>query len=77
MTKNKFWIVVDIEENGKYYPYAIPVTSGDNLVCVLARVPNSKSANVFSTKKEARAVVECWRNSHIANGDYLFGDTPF
>ena len=66
-----FYIVVTIEENGKYYPYMIKTNSSNNLLSTL-KIPDIINATLFETKKRAAETVETWRTAYKANGTYLF-----
>ena len=66
-----FYILVNYEENGKYYPYIIKTSKSNNLLSAL----NQKgliTANIIPTLKEARTTCEAWRKAYKENGTYLF-----
>ena len=69
------YIAVQVEENGKYYAYAIKVSESDNLLSKL-KIKNIVTANIFRTKKRAVEVVESWNRMYKENGNYMF-DEPF
>lgn len=65
------YIAIQIEENGKYYAYAIKATESDNLLSKLA-VTNIISANICDTKKRAEELVTFWNDCYKQNGTYIF-----
>ena len=69
----KYYIGVQVEEDGKYYAYAIIATTSDNLLSKLS-VKNIITANIFNSRKEARAVCGMWNKGFKENGKYLFDD---
>ena len=71
-----FYIVVQVEENGKYYAYAIKVSESDNLLSKL-KIKNIVTANIFRTKKRAEEIVEAWNQMYKENGNYMFDETFF
>ena len=69
----KYYIVLQIRQNEKYYCHAWPVTEGDNLLSVIKRMgPGIISANIAPTKKRADEIVNAWRAAYIENGNYMF-----
>ena len=70
----KFYIAVQIKENGKYYAYMLHATETDNILSKLT-IKNIITANIFPTKKAAAAAVNAWRDAYRANGTYLFDET--
>ncbi len=71
--KRKF-IAAEVEENGKYYAYVIPVTNSDNLIHKL-KVRGIVAANLCDSKREAGEIVTAWNEAHKANGTYMFDQT--
>lgn len=69
-----FYIVVQVEECGKYYAYTVKVSESDNLLSKL-KIKNIVTANICRTKKQAAAIVEVWNNAHKASGRYIFDET--
>ena len=69
-----FYIVVQVEDNGKYYAYVVKVSESDNLLSKL-KIKNIVTANIFRTKKKAKEVVEEWNRIHKENGNYMFDMT--
>ena len=74
MTNKRYYAAVTIQENGKYYSYAIPFTSSDNVLCKF-KIPNLINACICKSKKEAAETVTVWNDCFKNNGTYLF-DTP-
>lgn len=70
-----FYIVVNIQENGKNYAYMIRCNSSDNLLSKLA-IKNILTANICDTKKAARALTTFWNDCYKNNGTYLFDTMP-
>lgn len=69
-----FYIAVQIEENKKYYAYAIKVSDNDNLLARLF-IQGIVTANICHTKKQAFAMVTAWNTAHKLNNSYLFNKT--
>ena len=65
------------EYNPGFYAYVISCTSSDNLQYRLNTIGGLQSANIFPTRKEAKAVAECWNDAYKANGRYLFDEPKF
>lgn len=71
----RYYIVLQIRQNEKYYCHAWPVTESDNLLSVIAKTgPGVISANIAPTKKRAAEIVETWRAGYIRNGNYMFSE---
>lgn len=68
----KFYIVVEIEEEGKKYVYTIDTTSSTNIFNLLNRTDNIMSATIFKTKKEATAQVNFLQNIYKQNNVNLY-----
>lgn len=71
-----FYVAVQIEENGKYYAYAVKVSESDNLLAKL-EIKGIKTANLCSTKKLAERIVNMWNVAYKANKRYLFDSPTF
>lgn len=72
MKKTNTYLVVDIQQGGKWYATTIAVSGGDNLVSVLAGFNGLESANICSSKKEADAIADHWNECHKRNGNSIF-----
>lgn len=70
------WLALQIEENGKFYAYAIRVSTAENLVSKLSR-KSLVTANICTSKKEAAAMVDAWNAAHKENGKYMFDNPKF
>lgn len=70
-----FYIVVQIQENGKYYAYVIRATGADNLLSKLA-IKNIVTANICPTRKAARALADFWNDCYKQNKTFLFDTMP-
>lgn len=66
-----FYIAVQVEENNKYYAYAIKVSKSDNLLSKLT-IKNIITANICQSKKEAELLVNNWNEGHKRNSRYIF-----
>lgn len=71
-----FYIAVTVEENGKYYSFAVKVSESDNLPSKLA-IKGLLQANLCQTKKQAREVVNFWNIIHRENGCFMFDSPAF
>jgi hypothetical protein len=72
----KFYVTIQIMENGKYYAYYTTVSAANNLLSML-KVKGVIAANIFETKKRAGEVVKAWNNGFVENGTYLFDSPSF
>lgn len=63
------------DEPGGNYAYIVKFTSNDNLKSVLDRIGGLKAANMCTTKKEAKELVETWNEAYKQNGTYAFSST--
>ena len=66
-----YYVAVSIQENEKYYAYAIKVNESDNLLSKL-KIKGIMHANICNTKKHAESVVNHWNDAYKNNGTYLF-----
>lgn len=66
-----YYLAVQIEENGKFAAYVVRFCEHDNLVCLLSRIKNIKSANLYP-KHFAEALCEEWNETFRANNTYLY-----
>lgn len=73
--KNHF-IVIEVEENSKYYSYMIKATKNHNLIKLLD-ISNIITATIYPTKKEAMYQTEELRRKYIRNNEYMFQDPMF
>ena len=71
-----FYVAVQIEENGKYYAYAVKVSENDNLLSKL-EIKGIIVASIFETKKRTDEIVKFWNAVFISNGTYLFDSPTF
>lgn len=67
----KTFIAVQSEQDGIYNARVIEVSNGCNLLRELDS-PNNISANVFSSKKAAQAVVETWISVYKKDNKYKY-----
>lgn len=70
------YIVVSIEENGKYYSYVLKVSKSTNLLGALD-IKGIKVAHLCKTKKEGEHLAKYWNECYKANGTYLFDEPQF
>lgn len=71
----KIYIVIQIEENGRYYAFADAIRTGENLK---PHIERHKSANVFhlcESMKKAKETATRWNATYKANNTYLFNET--
>lgn len=61
--------------HGGNYAYMVKFTSNDNLKSVLDRIGGLKAANMCTTKKEAKELVETWNEAYKQNGTHAFSST--
>ena len=55
-----------------YYADVMRVSSDDNILTALSTIGGLKSANVFSSKKQAGEAAAFWNECYRRNGTYLF-----
>lgn len=63
------------DEPGGNYAYMVKFTSSDNLKSVLDRIGGLKAANMCTTKKEAKELVETWNEAYKQNETHAFSST--
>ena len=63
------------DDPGGNYAYMVKFTSNDNLKSVLDRIGGLKAANMCTTKKEAKELVETWNEAYNQNGTHAFSST--
>lgn len=76
MKIKKYWIAVQIEENGKYSAAAVPCGEHENAWTKLSQIPGIVTANIFATKKAAAQTVLAWRDGFRAAGVYMWDTMP-
>lgn len=76
MKIKKYWIAVQVQQNGKYSAVVIPVTESDNVYSKLAAVPGIVTANIYDTKTAAAANVQMWVDGFRAAGCYMWDTMP-
>jgi hypothetical protein len=73
----RFYLVLQICQNGKWYAHAWPVTDSDNLLSVIERMgPGVVSVNIAPTKKRAGEIVNAWRDGYREQGIYYWDTMP-
>lgn len=72
-----FWLVITIQEQGKYYAYAQRISTSNDIKSFLERIKGLLHANITPTKKEALNIAKCWNDSYRQNGTYLFSSPTF
>ena len=76
MKIKKYWIAIQVQQNGKYSAAVLPVTECDNICSKLAAVPGIVTANIYDTNKQAAAVVRAWVDGFRGAGVYLWDTMP-
>ena len=71
----KIYIVIQIEENKKYYAFAETIRTGENLKPFIERY-NAKIFHLCESRKEAESLALRWNAIAKANNQYLFNE-PF
>lgn len=72
----KIYIVIQVEENQKYYAFTQTIRTGENLRPFIERY----QANIFhlcESKKQAEEITTKWNAAYKANNQYLFDDPSF
>ena len=67
----KIYVVIQAEDNGKYYAFADAIRTGENLKPFIERY----NANIFhlcESRKQAEELVIQWNATYKANNTYLF-----
>lgn len=55
-----------------YYADVLRVSSDNNILSALGAIGGLKSANAFTSRKQAEEVAEFWNECYKRNGTYLF-----
>lgn len=76
MKIKKYWVAIQVQQNGKYSAAVLPVTECDNIYSKLAAVPGIVSANIYDTNKTAAGVVRAWVDGFRAAGVYMWDTMP-
>lgn len=66
-----YYIVVTIEQDGKYFSYVVKHPENYNLLATLT-IKNITGASLFPTKKKAVEIADFWNDCYKKNGTYLF-----
>ncbi len=72
MKIKKYWIAIQVQQNGKYSAAVLPVTEFDNIYSKLAHIPGIVAANIYDTKTAAARTVHAWVDMFRANGEYMW-----
>ena len=72
----KYYIAVQVEENEKFYAYAIKVSKSENLISKL-NVDGIVTANICQNRKEAESMVNHWNAIFKLHDNYMFDLAPF
>jgi hypothetical protein len=70
----KIYIVIQTEENGKFYAFADAIRTGQNLKPFIDR----HKADIFhlcESRKQAEEIATRWNATYKANNQYLFNET--
>ena len=71
MNNEKLWLVLQIQENNKWYAWVRAVYSNENIASIISDI-NPEFANIYTTKKEAMLHCEHANACYHANGFYMF-----
>ena len=70
-----FYYVFQIEENGKYYAWAVRISGADNLLPHIEREKNLVCVHQCKTFSDAKNIAAYWNNCHKLNGTFLYDET--
>lgn len=76
MKIKKYWVAIQVQQNGKYSAAVLPVTECDNVYKKLAAVPGIVTANIYDTKTAAAQAVRAWVDGFRAAGVYMWDTMP-
>lgn len=68
------YIVIQQEENGKYYAFADSIRTGENLKPFIERY-NSKIFHLCENRKQAEETAARWNAVYKLNKNYMFDET--
>lgn len=67
----KIYVVIQAEDNGKYYAFADAIRTGENLKPFIERY-NADVFHLCESRKQAEELVIRWNATFKANNTYLF-----
>jgi hypothetical protein len=71
----KIYIVIQTDENGKFYAFADAIRTGQNLKPFIERYKNANIFHLCENRKQAEEIALRWNAVYKANNTYLFDDT--
>ncbi len=71
----RIYIVIQKEENGKYYAFADTIKTGENLKPFIERHKNANIFHLCESRKKAEETATRWNATYKANKTYLFDET--
>lgn len=71
----KIYIVIQQEENNKFYAFADTIRTGENLKPFIERY-NSKIFHLCENRKQAEEIAARWNAVYKANNEFMFSDGP-
>lgn len=70
-----FYYVFQIEENEKYYAWAVKISEVENLLSRIQRTKNLICVHQCKTFSDAKNISASWNSCHKLYGTYLFDET--
>lgn len=71
----RIYIVIQVEENGKYYAFTDAIRTGENLKSFIERHKNADIFHLCESRKQAEETAARWNATYKANNTYLFNET--
>lgn len=71
----KIYIVIQTEENGKYYAFRDSIKTDENLKPIINRYKNANIIHLCENRKQADDTVIRWNATYKANNNYFFDET--
>lgn len=70
----RIYIVIQVEENGKYYAFRDAIRTGENLKPFIERHKNADVIHLCESRRQADEITIKWNATYKANGTYLFDE---
>lgn len=67
------YLTIQICKNNKWYARMLPVSENENIDEIIKSIPDYVCADIFTSKKAARAAVAHWNGTFKQAGIYLKG----
>lgn len=72
----KIYVVIQAEDDGKYYAFADTIRAGENIKAFIDRY-NADIFHLCENRKQAEEIAIRWNAVYKANNQYLFAGSSF